>query len=322
MNSISFIVFLIAIAGFLVIRLILVPVIGNNEKDAKKIRSRLLSLGELTHQPEYSLVRQKYLRHLSPAEVWLESLPIVKPIDDLIEQTGTYYPAYRVIIMMAALGSIGAIIVGLVFSNLAFCLAAFVLFSALPILKLNSDRKKRLVAFEDQLPEAIDSIIRALRSGFPFNEALHFVGNEMSDPIGYEFRTVFEEINYGQDIRTAFNYLLIRVPSKNLVTLVSAVLIQRETGGNLAELLNKISTVMRKKVRFQRKLMTLTAEARMSAIVLALLPIIIFVAILISSPMYIQPLFDTEIGHLLLEFGLFLQITGVLWVRKQIDFDL
>jgi tight adherence protein B len=151
---------------------------------------------------------------------------------------------------------------------------------------------------------------------------MHYIAQEMQDPIAKEFGITFEEMNYGRDVREAFNYLLIRVPSMNLIAATTAILIQRETGGNLAELLDKTSDLLRKRFRFQRRVKTITAENRMSAWVLALLPFVVFLAISLGSPDYVKPMFYTNMGHLLLAGGLVLQVIGSLWVRKQINFDI
>ena len=207
-------------------------------------------------------------------------------------------------------------------ANLYTAIDSFIFAGYLPLVKIKSDRRKRMELFEQQLPEALDMMTRALRAGYPFNEAMHYIAQEMQDPIAQEFGITFEEINYGRDIRQAFNYLLQRVPSTNLIAATTAIIIQRETGGNLAELLDKISDILRKRFRFARKVKTITAEARLGAWVLALMPFMVFLILALKSPGYIKPLFVTEMGNMLLGIGLILQVIGAFWVRKQIDFDI
>ncbi len=127
------------------------------------------------------------------------------------------------------------------------------LVAAIPFLKINLDRSKRLLKFEEQLPEAMDIMIRALKAGHPFTETLKLVSEEMDQPISTEFGITFADINYGLDVRQAFLNLLERVPNMTLMTVVIAVIVQRETGGNLAETLANISSVVRGRFRFQRK---------------------------------------------------------------------
>lgn len=325
MDQSQLIVFLILVFGtvFLLSQIILVPSFGTKSKESRQIRKRLKQVtGNLGNAEQQSLVREKYLRELSPIEHWLESLPKIESIESLLEQGGKDYPAYRVILVMLCL----AITAGIVtwYSTIHFyATLAVVLFAGwLPIVVLKNDRDKRIGLFEEQLPEALDMMTRALRAGYPFNEAMRYIAKEMENPIAYEFGITFEEINYGRDIKQAFNYLIMRVPSTNLIAATTAIIIQRETGGNLAELLDKISDVLRKRFRFHRKVKTITAEARASAWVLSLLPFVVFLAIAMKNPAYLKPLFDTALGNKLLIIGLGLQVVGAFWVRKQIDFDI
>jgi tight adherence protein B len=324
MDKTTLIVFLILVAGavFLLSQLILVPSFGTKSVESRKIKQRLHKVTQASNSGEYSLVRQKYLRELSTLEQFLQAIPGSDAIDDLIEQAGKSYPSYRIIFAMLGLallagGGAWYFTENIIATPVAMLFAAFI-----PILKLKNDRNERLRLFEEQLPDALDMMTRALRSGYPFNEAMHYIADEMQPPISREFGITFEEINYGRDVREAFNYLLIRVPSMNLVTATTAILIQRDTGGNLAELLDKTSDLLRKRFRFQRRVRTITAENRMSAWVLSLMPFAIFLIIGLKSPDYIKPLFTTEMGQIILGCGLVLQVIGAFWVRKQINFDI
>ncbi|MCX7102410.1 MAG: type II secretion system F family protein, partial [Methylobacter sp.] len=271
---------------------------------------------------ENSLVRQKYLRELSSIEAFLESLPGANFIEELLEQGGKSYPGYVVMLVMLVLSIVVGGLTWHFTLNFYFTIIAIVLAGYIPIAKLKSDRKKRLEQFEEQLPDALDMMTRALRAGYPFNEAMHYISVEMKPPISKEFGITFEEINYGRDIKQAFSFLLLRVPSMNLITATTAILIQLETGGNLAELLDKTSDILRKRFRFQRRVKTITAENRMSAWVLSLLPFVLFLVISIRSPEYVKPLVNTEMGHLILGVGFILQVIGAFWVRKQINFEI
>lgn len=324
MDKSTLIVFLILISGavFLLSQLILVPSFGTKSVESRKIKQRLRKITDTSNIGGSSLVRQKYLHELSASERLLQSLPGTDAIEDLLEQAGKSYPSYRIIFVMLGLALLAGAITWHFTGNIFATPIAVLFFGYLPILKLKSDRKKRLELFEEQLPDALDMMTRALRAGYPFNEAMHYIAQEMQDPIAKEFGITFEEMNYGRDVREAFNFLLIRVPSMNLISAVTAILIQRETGGNLAELLDKTSDLLRKRFRFQRRVKTITAENRMSAWVLALLPFIVFLAISLSAPEYVKPLFTTDMGHKIFSGGLVLQVIGALWVRKQINFDI
>lgn len=324
MDQSTLIIFLVLVAGavFLLSQLILVPSMGTKSVESRKIKQRLRKVSIVGQTGEHSLVRKKYLRELSATERFMESLPGAEAIEDLVEQAGKTYPSYVIMFAMILLALVGAAVTWYFTGNIIATPIVALFTGALPIFKLKSDRQQRLDLFEEQLPEALDMMTRALRAGYPFNEAMHYIANEMEPPISKEFGIAFEEINYGRDVREAFNLLLIRVPSMNLITAVTAILIQLETGGNLAELLDKTSDILRKRFRFQRRVKTITAENRMSAWVLSLLPFVVFLAISLKSPDYIKPLFDTEMGHMILGVGLVLQVIGAFWVRKQINFDI
>ena len=157
---------------------------------------------------------------------------------------------------------------------------------------------------------------RALRAGHPFNETLQMVSKEMDEPIASELGMTFDEINYGVDVRQAFQNLLARVPSMSLMALVTSVLVQRETGGNLAEILDKISKVIRGRFRFQRRVRTLSAEGRLSAWVLALVPFGLFGMIAVTNPGYLTVLITEPVGRKLIVTALVLMVIGSVWIRK------
>jgi tight adherence protein B len=182
-------------------------------------------------------------------------------------------------------------------------------------------RKLRLDKLEEQLPDAIDVIKRAVRAGHPFNTAIKLVADDMDPPIAKEFERTFSDLNYGSDVRRALLGLLSRVPSVTLMALVTSVLVQRETGGNLAEILDQIGKVVRGRFRFQRKIRSLSAEGRISAWVLALVPLALVVMLSIVSPNYLPVLLKNPIGHKFLYAAGILGVIGVLWVRRIVQIE-
>lgn len=324
MDQTTLIIFLVSVAGavFLLSQLVLVPSFGTKSVESRQIKERLKKSSKAGISGNISLVREKYLRELSPFERWLESLPGMSALEDMIQQAGKNYRPYTILFLIFAFASLGGAAAWYIIPDVAAVAGAAIFAGSLPYFKLKRDRKKNMDLFEEQLPDALDMMTRALRAGYPFNDAMHYIAQEMPEPIGKEFGITFEEINYGRDLRDAFNYLLMRVPSTNLISAITAILIQRETGGNLAELLDKTSDLLRKKFRFQRRVRTITAENRMSAWVLSMLPFIVFLVLTLRSPGYMAPLFKTETGHTILIVGLILQVIGAFWVRKQINFDI
>ena len=181
---------------------------------------------------------------------------------------------------------------------------------------LRRKRMRRLVRIEHQLPEAADFIARALRAGHSFTNVLQIVGNEMPEPIAGEFRIAREEINYGVPMNEALHGLAARIPLTDLRYLVIAVLIQRESGGNLAEILGNISQIIRARLKLVAHVRVLSAEGRMSAWILGLLPLAVMGVMMVSSPAYVTMLWTEPSGIRLLWIGLGMIAFGVVWLRK------
>jgi tight adherence protein B len=192
---------------------------------------------------------------------------------------------------------------------------------ALPFLKLMKDRKARFAKLDEQLPDAVDVMKRAMRAGHPFSSALRLVADDMSNPIAQEFQTTFADLNYGNDVRRAMLGLLMRAPSVSMMALVTSVLIQRETGGNLAEIFDQISRVIRSRFRFARKVRTLSAEGRLSAWILTLTPLVLFAVIWVTTPSYLPVLLDQPLGQKLLMIAGFMGVIGIFWIRKVIRIE-
>src|SRR5471032_2514898 len=177
-------------------------------------------------------------------------------------------------------------------------------------------RGARLHKLEEQLPDAADFLGRALRAGHSFANVLQMVGDELPDPIAAEFKFTYEEINYGVPMNEALHNLAARVPLTDLRYLVIAVLIQRESGGNLAEILDNISRLIRARLKLLGQVRVMSAEGRMSAWVLGLMPIVILMVMSVASPKYISILWTDPTGLRMLWYGAVASVVGVLWMRR------
>jgi tight adherence protein B len=185
-----------------------------------------------------------------------------------------------------------------------------------PLAYVGYKRNTRFRQFNAQLPEAVDLIARALRAGQSLPGALMTVAEEIADPLGPEFQTAGDEMNYGLPFREAMNNLLDRFPVQELQFLVSAMLVQRETGGNLPELLDKTAAVLRSRIQLQQKVRVYTAQGRMTGGILLALPFIAFVLTNLMRPGYTEPLFESEAGHKLIYFTLASMALGTYFIRK------
>jgi len=313
---------MISVAVFLLVWNLMIPVFGAERKAAKRLKRRLNRLATQEHRASAAkMLRDKYIRNLSPLERKLEMLPGMDQLAILVEQSGRKTPAHRLLLLSIALALSAGILTWYFTGIIIIGLIAGLLAAAIPFLKINMDRSKRLATFEEQLPEAMDIMVRALKAGHPFTETLRLVADEMNEPISKEFGITFADINYGLDVRQAFLNLLERVPNMTLMTLVIAVIVQRETGGNLAETLSNISTVVRGRFRFQRKVRTLSAEGRMSAWVLVLIPFTLFVGLMVTSPSYLAIMVKDPLGIKIISVAFVMVVIGIFWLRRIIRIE-
>jgi len=304
-------------AVFLLVLGLVVPAFGEDRQNRKRLQKRLKDVSGTADQPELnSLLREKYLSELSPTERWLESLPLMEKLSRVIDQSGHRIPSYRLVLLSLVLGCVGFIVGWVVTRQLMFSAPIALVVAVLPLFKIYRDRSVRFQKFEEQLPEAIDLMRRALQAGHPFRESLHLVSQDMPDPIAREFGITFADINYGNDVRRAMLGLLDRVPSITVMALVTSVLVQKETGGNLAEILEQISTVIRGRFKFQRKVKTLSAEGRMSAWILCLVPFALVLLLMVTTPDYLPVLVEDERGRKFILYAFGGMVVGIYWVRK------
>ena len=180
-------------------------------------------------------------------------------------------------------------------------------------------RKRRIAAFARQLPDALELISRALRSGHSLAAGISLVGDEMSQPISGEFARCYEEQNLGIPLEEALEGMTDRVPNLDLRFFATAVILQRQTGGDLAEILDKIGHLVRERFQIFGQIQALTGEGRLSGIVLLALPPVLFVVMYRLNPDYVMVLFTDEIGKLMLTGAVFMQLAGAFVIKKIIN---
>lgn len=312
---------MVFISVVVMIMALVVPSFGSNAKTARRMRSRLDEMAQSMDSEAFSLLQEKYYNNLSPVEKWLEPIPGIHKLHEWIEQAGENYPVYRLFLIGLALSLVTGVGVFLFTSHPVFALVLAVFVFPLPILKLKIDRDRRLNRCEEQLPEAIDIMTRALRAGHSFHETLELVADELSEPISPEFRKTFSNINYGMSMKVAFMDMLRRMPSMSLLAMTTAIQVQREVGGNTAEILEKIAVVVRGRFRFQRRVKTLTAEGRMSAWVLLLIPFFLAGVMMIVVPDYLPVMTKDPRGINMIISIFVLEVVGMLWIRRIIRID-
>lgn len=320
-DGILIFVVLVFAAVFLLAQGMAVPVFGENRQLAKRLKHRLSQLETTQEDSITSLLRERSLKHLSPLERRLEMLPWMETLSAHIAQSGNRMPAYRLVLVALALAAVGGMLAWQFSRSESLVLLFSLLAGALPFLKISRDRRQRFAKLDEQLPEAIDIMQRALKAGHPFNGTLKLVAEDMDQPIAREFELTFADINYGNDVRRAMLGLLSRVPSVTVMALVTSVLVQKETGGNLAEILKQISGVVRGRFQFQRRVRTMSAEGRMSAWVLAMVPLALFGVLMITTPDYLPVLFQDPMGQKMLGFAAVWGAIGVYFIRRIIRIE-
>jgi tight adherence protein B len=286
--------------------------------EAKRIarRLRLMSAGASQAGEETSILKSRMLSETPSIERLLLLAPRVKQLDRLLEQSGLTWSVAELLGLMLIAAAV-AVVLALYFGMTFFlALVAALLVGALPIAYVFNARAKRMDKVEQQLPDALDLIGRALRAGHAFPTAVKMVSDELNDPIAGEFRTLFDEVNYGVSMNTALLNLAARVPVTDLRYFVIAVLIQRETGGNLAELLDNISAIIRARLKLYGQIRVLSAEGRMSAWILTLLPICLAIALNFVNRALISVLWTDPVGLKLIGVALVLMIFGIFWMWR------
>ena len=210
---------------------------------------------------------------------------------------------------------------GALFGSAVFAAVFGVIGGVVPFVWMKRRQRKRLEAFQAQLPDAIDMLVSAMKAGYSFQAAMNFIGEEMPAPLGPEFSRFYDEQRLGIDVRSALLSLQTRVDSMDLKMFVTAVLVQRESGGNLGEVLANISDIMRERFALEGELETLTAESRLSARILAALPLLVFLGMFALNPAFMRPMLLQTAGQVMLVLAALSVAVGYLVMVRIADID-
>jgi tight adherence protein B len=284
--------------------------------DPRRVKKRLESLSPTrggVQTADGSVMRKR------DAQSWLDRLaggvPTGASLDLLLYRAGMPTTTVRFLLFTVLLGGLGYLAATLLADPVRGSLGA--LAAVVPYLVVRNMAKKRMRRFEEQLPEGLELLTRSLRAGHGLGAGFHLVGEELDDPIGTELALVAEEVRFGLDMRDALDNLVHRVDNQDLPYFTTAVLIQRQTGGNLAELLDKLSTLLRQRVQFYGKVRALTAQGRGAAAFLACWLPFITAVVWYTSPNYLEPLFEHAWGHAVLAAAAGMDIAGY-WIARRI----
>jgi tight adherence protein B len=238
-----------------------------------------------------------------------------------IKQSGVKTTVSGLLVMSAALAVVGYVLSGMITVLLPIRLGLAALCAAVPAVVIRVKRQRRFHKFEELFPEALDLMARALKAGHAFSTGLKMVADEMGEPVGPEFRTTFDEQNFGLPLKDSLANLIDRIPLLDVRFFATAVLIQRDTGGNLAEILENLASVVRERFKILRQVRVYTAHGRFTGWVLMALPGALAVVLSFINPDHMNLLFRERIGQMLIGVACVMQFIGYLWIRTIIKIE-
>jgi tight adherence protein B len=280
-------------------------------------RLRRLS-GKSRQRPDVDIVRQRTFSAIPWLHEFLFNIPVMHRLARLMEQ-GNVTSTLGIFLLFAIAMVGGGFLLGMwVWRNVLMATLAGAGAGILPFAYLVIKKNNRANKFQRQLPEGLDMLARALRAGHGFMTGMQMVGDEFPDPIGPEFERTVDEINFGVAAPIALARLTRRINCQELKFFVTSVIVQRETGGDLAEVIENIGHLIRKRFELQGRIRALSAEGKLSAIVLVALPIFIFLAVSVLSPNYLVPLYTDPVGRTMVLFAILMMLFGIAVISKMI----
>jgi tight adherence protein B len=310
--------------AFLVFAVVAVAVfVGMSLLDERNARARVLRDRLSTAQkpadqatPDLALLRDEVMSRIPAFDTFLRRSERVSALQKVLAQGNVDVRAGNFLMLCGVTAVLIGVIGFIAGGNLLFGWVGALVGFFLPYAYASHMRTRRFARFEEKFPEAIDTLARAVRAGHAFTTALEMIANEVSEPVAGEFRQLYEEQKFGLPVRDALINLADRVPLVDVKFFVTAVMLQRETGGNLAEILDNLSYVIRERFKILRQVRVHTAQGRLTMVLLMALPPSIVVIMLILNPGFIQPLFSDPIGHALIVGGITLQTMGYFVIRR------
>jgi tight adherence protein B len=313
--------FIIAILVFIVVTMavfVAVSLFDERKSQARVLRDRLSTVQQPTAEatPNVALLRDEVLSRIPAFDSFLRRSERVSALQKVLAQGHVDVRAGNFLMLCAASALLIAVVAYIAGGNIMFAWVGVVLGFFLPYAYASHMRKKRFQKFEEKFPEAIDTLARAVRAGHAFTTALEMIANEVSEPVAGEFRQLYEEQKFGLPVRDALLNLADRIPLVDVKFFVTAVMLQRETGGNLAEILDNLSYVIRERFKILRQVRVHTAQGRLTMVLLMALPPTVVVVMLVLNRGFIMPLFIDPIGHALIVAGITMQTLGYFFIRR------
>jgi len=296
----------------------LVSLFDQRSSRARIIKDRLAAVQKTPDQPveDVALLRDEQLSQIPALDGFLRRSERISAIQVMLAQGDTNMRAGNFLALCAMISAVAGLAAFIWSGKGPVAWAAMLVGFLLPYSYASYRRNKRFEKFEELFPEAIDTLARAVRAGHAFTTAIEMIASEVAEPVCGEFRKLYEEQKFGMPVRDALINLTERVPLVDVKFFVTAVMLQRETGGNLAEILDNLSYVIRERFKIQRQVRVYTAQGRLTMALLMGMPPVIVTVMLLIEPAFIRPLFSEPIGHTLLVAGITLQTIGYFVIRK------
>lgn len=288
-----------------------------SDETSRKVQTRLDSFGRRAESVAHpSLLRNEALSEIQSFDRILRQWDIARRLDTLLRQADMRMRVGVLMLWILVLASAAFVVVNWITGHLLLAIASGLLFGCIPYWVVKHKKAKRVTRFEQNFPDALDLFVNALRAGYAFSGAMSMVAEEAPTPVAKEFAIAFEENELGLETKDCLLNMVERVDSMDLKLFVTAIIIQRETGGNLAEVLDKIAYVIRDRFRILGEVRAYSAQGRFSGLVLGLLPIIMAVVFTIIVPDYMSTLITDPAGKILIGTAVVLQILGFLTIRR------
>lgn len=311
-------VFLIFLSLFFLFRAILVFLTDPQRRHQRRLKQRLREIDGLETTPNVATLLKKSTLKKSVMDENLDRFKLTNHLQTLMIRANFTRTMSTFLIVSAVFGLLG-LIVGIGKWGVLGGLVGGGVGLLIPYKFLVRKGKKRQQKFEQQLPEALDLLARGLKAGHAFPSGLQQVAKEMPDPLGTEFSIVYSEFSHGMDMSSALLGLCKRIDMRDLSFFTTAVLIQRETGGNLTDILEKISVLIRERFQLRNQVKALTAEGRLSGLILVLLPPVLVVLLMFVNPGYESVLFNHPVGQIMCGAAAIMQLLGMLLIRKIVN---
>jgi tight adherence protein B len=289
--------------------------------EQRRVERRLQEVGPVLDDTESGIVQQRRKGALPGLERLIASTKAGPQLTKLLQQAGSGLTPVTLILMCLVSGLGLAVAVKLFVPQLLVIVVAGLIGAVAPVVALLRQRTARMHRFEEQFPDALDLLSRAVRAGHAFQAAMGMVATELPSPVGPEFKKTFEQQNFGLPLRDAMNELADRVPLLDVQFFVTAVAIQRESGGNLAEILDNLANVVRERFKIQRQVRVHTAHGRFTGYVLLGLPAFLAVALSFIAPEQMKLLFYERLGQMMVMGAMVLQVIGFFWIRQVIKIE-